>query len=183
MPKPVSQAQLLRMFQHFAAVEAVGTSAVRGQPAGTKKAIQDVLKTTNLSRMPRHSRVEFTRWLDRQTGRVRRRLPSRAKPWGIARKALSLFLRDCLYNHYLRTAYDLTAVERWLEIPLDGVVARALKRKAERGALPKWPGLKHVTADVSAPFQEFAEELANRIGLPARVFLDNYLWLKNRKTA
>lgn len=180
MPKPISKAQFLRMIQQFAAVEAVGTSAVRGQPAGTKKAIQNILARTDLNRMPRRSRAQFERWLDRQTIRIQRGLPSRAKPWGIARKTLNLFLRDCLYNHFLRTTYNFPAVEDWLEVALDGVVAGALKRSADRGALPRWLGLGHVTRDASDRFQAYAEDLADRLGLPARVYLDNYLWLANR---
>lgn len=184
MPRPVTKKQLLGMIQQFAAIEAIGTSAVRGQPAGTKKAIQRVLSRTKLSRMPRRNRVLFERWLDRQTERIRHRPPSRAKPWGVARKALNLFLRDCLYNHYLRTSYGLTSVERWLEVPLDGVVGRALRRKAKAQgvALPQWPGLKRITAEAGDQFQAFAEEFADCVDLPARVFLDNYLWLTNRES-
>ena len=93
---------------------------------------------------------------------------------------MNLFLRSCLYNHYLRKAYGLSAIESWLEIPLDSVVAKALRREATSGELPPWPGLKHLTPEAHARFQSYADKSAKHRGLPARVLLDNYLWLDNR---
>jgi hypothetical protein len=61
-----------------------------------------------------------------------------------------------LYNKYLNRRFHLQAIERWLEVPLDGVVARALKQRGSRGELPPWPGLKNLTQQVSDKFQDFA---------------------------
>ena len=119
------------------------------------------------------------KWLNGQTNRLRHKLPSSGKPWGIARKAINLFLRSCAYNHHLRQAYGLAALEPLLEIPLDGVVAKALKRDAERGVLPPWPGLKHLDAKTSRRFQKYAVVMAKEMKLPALVFLDNILYIDN----
>lgn len=180
MLKTISKDQLLQAIQEFAAIEAVGTSAVRGQPAKTKKVIQKVLMAADLNAIPRRSQPKFEKWRNQLTECVQRKLPNPDKPWGIARKAVNLFLRDCFYNHYLREEYGLAAVEQWLEVPLDGVVSRAFCREAGRGELPRWRGLGRVTPGDSVRFQEFAKWLAGRVGLQARIFLDNVVWLRNR---
>jgi hypothetical protein len=82
--------------------------------------------------------------------------------------------------HYLRRAYGLGKVSRWLEVPLDGVVARELKKEAGRGVLPRWPGLEHLKKADSEKFQRHARVQAATCKLPATVFLDNYLWLRGR---
>jgi len=161
------------------AVTAVGPSALRGQGRGVLKSSQNYLATMSLARIPRSSHWRFKRWLDRQTEYLLDQLPIRGRPWGAARKALNLFLRDALYNQYLNKAYKLSQLEDWLEVPLDSAVAHGLKVEAGRGALPKWPGLISLTSDVSDIFQDFASDLARKRKVE-RVHLDMYLWLENR---
>ena len=84
-----------------------------------------------------------------------------------------------MYNRYLSKHFHFQKVESWLEVPLDSAVAKGLKRKAGRGGLPQWPGLKHLRPDVSDTFQEFASQVARQHDI-ARVHLDVYLWLENR---
>ena len=178
---------LLARIKHFVVVDAVGISAVRGQHKGTRRAVIKYLKRIDLSHIPRRS-ASFTKWLDAQTECLRQRLPgakySNLKLWGVARKVLNLFLRGCLYNHYLHGKYRLDRIQTLLEIPLDSVVANKLKDKAARAdkaSLPRrWPGLKHLTHADSDQYQKYAAELAKKMNLPAIVFLDNYLWLANR---
>ena len=91
-----------------------------------------------------------------------------------------MFLRGCVLNHYLREAYGLDRIETWLEIPLDSVVAGALKREAGWGALPVWPGLKWLKRERSAKFQEFAQRYAKQRGFRSLAHLDIQLWMLNR---
>lgn len=182
MLKKVSKSDLLALIQEFTAIDAIGVSAVRGQPKGTKRAIESYLgKKLNLGRIPHSTRQDFKRWLDRHTERIQDRLPNPKKPWGIARKSLNLFLRTCFYNHYLRRAYGLAKIGRWLEVPLDSVVARELKKGTSRGVLPRWKGLENVDQEDSERYQARAREYARACELPATVFLDNYLWLHGRQ--
>ncbi len=118
-------------------------------------------------------------WLDRQTEFLLDDFPISGRPWGAARKAINLFLRDTLYNQYLCRRFGFHKLESWLEVPLDSASARGLKLAAGRGVLPRWPGLKHLGPAVSEEFQEFATGHARTIGLE-RVHLDMYLWLENR---
>ena len=182
MRKPISKKMLLTLIQQFVAVDSVGTSAVRGQPAGTVLAIRKYLGMMNLDRLPRNDRQDFARWLDLHTGRIQRKLPNRRRPWGIARKTLNLFLRSCFYTHELRKAYGMAKAARRLEVPLDSLVAKGLREDAGKHnvRLPRWRGLKRLTPVESEEFQKHAREYAAGCKLPAPVFLDNYLWLRGR---
>lgn len=180
MRRPVSKRKLLALIQEFTAVSAVGASAVRGQPKNTVKGIREYLGKMNLCRMPKSDQKDFRRWLDLHTGRIQRKLPT---PWGIARKALNLFLRSCFYTHDLRRKHGFECVRRWLEVPLDSVVARELRKEARKRniVLPKWNGLgdSHLQ-DKSDTFQSYARAYAAACKLPATVYLDNVLWIPGR---
>ena len=165
--------------QRKVATSAVGPSALRGQGRGVLSVSQLFLASLSLARVPQSTEGRFMIWLDRQTDALLDALPVNGRPWGAARKAINLFLRDVLYNHYLSRQYAFRRVERWLEVPLDSAVARGLKTKAGRGILPRWPGLKHLDADLSHQYQVFASDHANALKIE-RVHLDMYLWLENR---
>lgn len=181
MPRPITRKQLLALIQKFTAIDAVGPSAIRGQPKGTAKVIQEYLGRMDLSRALQNTRQGFDRWLDLHTARLRRKLPNPAQPWGIARKTLNLFLRSCFYNHYLRRAYRLAEIGQWLEVPLDSVVAEELRNRVGTDVLRPWPTLKHLTPEESREYQRHARAYAASRRLPATVFLDNYLWLSGRR--
>jgi len=180
MTNRISRKQLMKIIQEFEAVSAVGPSAVRGQPSGTVDVCRKFLKKVNLMEIPRRSPVLFRKWLNHKTRLLQRKLPNPDRPWGIARKALNLFLRSCFYNRFLYERYRLNCIASWLEVPLDSVVAKKLKEHAGHGMLPKWFGLGGLTPKDSDTFQQHALEYAKEKGLPARVFLDNYLWLLGR---
>ncbi len=165
--------------QRKVAVSAIGPSALRGQGKGVLKASQNFLAEMSLDRIPRSSPARFRDWLDRQTELLLDQYPIEGRPWGASRKAINLFLRDVLYNKYLSRKFSIQEIEPWLEVALDSAVARGLTDAAGRGALPKWPGLKGLTPDVSDCFQDFASEYADDFGVE-RVHLDMYLWLENR---
>jgi hypothetical protein len=97
--------------------------------------------------------------------------------WGLARKVLNIFLRDCYYNGLLMNTYKLKSAERFFEVPLDSVVAKALKAGQPRGALPPWRGVKHLSPEDSARFQEAALALCRSWNI-ARVHLHTFLWVR-----
>jgi hypothetical protein len=165
--------------QRKVAFSAVGPSALRGQGKGVLRASQDFLTRMSLLRVSKSSIKRFRLWLDLQTELLLDSLPIKNRPWGAARKAINLFLRDSLYNQYLCKQFNFQSIETWLEIPLDSAVAKGLKSRPNGNKLPRWPGLKNLTRKVSEDFQAFASEQANLKGI-ARVHLDMYLWLANR---
>jgi len=121
--------------QRKVAISAVGPSAVRGRKGGKIiKVVHDFLAETGLASVPRTRQAEFLDWLDQRTSALQDRLPARRgkkrprRPWGIARKAINLFLRDAVYNKYLSGRFGLDRLEAWLELPLDSQVARRLRQ-------------------------------------------------------
>jgi hypothetical protein len=165
--------------QRMVAFTAVGPSAVRGQGKGVLRASQDFCSHIALGRVSKSSAKAYQLWLDRQTELLLNILPIKNRPWGAARKAINLFLRDALYNKYLSKRFNLQSIEAWFEIPLDSAVAKGLKLRSNRGELPGWPGLKNLRPNISESFQIFASKQALSKGI-ARVHLDMYLWLDNR---
>jgi len=167
--------------QRSVAVTALGPSSLRNQGAsGVIHSAQEFLAALDLSVFNGSKAVMFDAQLNSITDRLKLALPKKARNWGAARKALNLFLRDALYNHYLAKEYHLHRIENRMEIPLDSAVARGLKKLSNRPELPVWPGLKKLTPSISTQFQSFAENVAKKRGL-ARVHLDIYLWLEERK--
>jgi hypothetical protein len=116
----------------------------------------------------------FARRLDQATKRLIARLPTRAQKWGVARKALNLFLRDAFYSTYLRKRFKLARAEASYEIPLDQIVTGRIQPLSGAN-LPAWSGVKHLTPAVSAKYQSAAAAQASDLGM-ARVHLDIYLW-------
>jgi hypothetical protein len=167
--------------QRYIAVTTIGPSALRNQGAqGVLKIAQAHLTTTDLNRFRTTDESTFLHALDQATEELRRSFPCGAQNWGAARKALNLFLRDICYNRFLCERHGLSSAEEWMEIPLDSLVAGALKRRSRRAALPRWPGLNGLTAEVSFKFQTFAKGVANEEGI-SRVHLDMRLWTTERE--
>ena len=169
----------IKTLRRKVAFTAIGPSALRGQGKGVLRASQDFLAQMSLARVPKSSSKRFQHWLDRQTELLLDSLPIKNRPWGAARKAINLFLRDALYNQYLSKQFKLQSTESWLEVPLDSAVAKGLKLQSNRDEFPRWPELKNLEPNVNEGFQVFASKRAN-LKKVARVHLDMYLWLDNR---
>ena len=69
----------------------------------------------------------FRAELNSATTRLRAVLPEDARHWGLARKGLNIFLRDCLYTVYLRERYRLDRAEPFFEVPLDSISAGCIR--------------------------------------------------------
>ena len=142
---------------------------------GVVKAARRFLSVLDLSAFSIEKEKQFRAKLDQTTERLRKALPRGAQHWGVARKVLNIFLRDALYTIYLREEYGLACVERFLEVPLDSITAKELKKAAGRGGLPQWPGVKGVAPDLSERFQAQATKVATERRM-SRVHLDAYWW-------
>jgi hypothetical protein len=168
----MTRQEFLTTIQSRAARGAVSPSAVRGRGhRGTVAAARSFLRQVDLTQFGCSNARDFAKALNRTTGRLQRVLPLRGRRWGIARKVLNIFLRDCLYTTHLESAYHLARAECFLELPLDSITGTQLKRAAGRGRLPQWPGVRHLKSSVSAKFQRAADAEATRQGI-ARVHLD-----------
>lgn len=177
---PLTDSQLLEAVQSRAARIAVGASTVRGRGnAGVVAASRRYLRGIDLEPFGRLAQNQFFERLGAATLELRDALPRGARHWGLARKVMNIFLRDCLYTTYLDEAFGLRKNEAYFELPLDSITAAHLKRAAGRGKLPSWPGVKHLTARVSTPYQEAASTEAAKRGI-SRIHLDAFWWSMSR---
>src|SRR5688572_15644746 len=141
----MTKLELQQAVQSRTARIAVSASAVRGRGhSGAVEAARRFMRKLDLSQFGSSPRA-FRRALDKETRALLAKLPRGARRWGMARKLLNIFLRDCLYTTYLEAAFNLRKTEASFEVPLDSITALSLKRIAGRGGLPRWPGVKHVT--------------------------------------
>ncbi|MDX6288296.1 MAG: hypothetical protein QOH42_95 [Blastocatellia bacterium] len=171
--------QFLDAIQSQAARGSVGASTVRGRGnAGTADAARTFLRTIDLTTFGPGS-AAFAAALDHSTDNLRAALPRAVRHWGIARKVLNIFLRNCLYTTYLNAQFGFDRREDSFELPLDSITALNLKRAAGRGTLPPWPGVKHLSPSLSAQFQEAAAKEAAKRGI-SRVHLDAVWWSVSR---
>jgi hypothetical protein len=177
----MNEIEFMNTMQKKVAVSAVGPSTLRGNGEGVLHATQQALQGVDLFKLPVDGQEDFYAWLDEQTTKILKALPikGKCKPWGAARKALNLFLRDALYNRYLCKEYGIDRAECWLEIPLDSAVAKGLMKRDKQGVLPRWPRLKYLAKDDNDKYQKFADMLAAKEGV-ARVHLDMKYFLENR---
>lgn len=166
--------RFLRMIQCRAARAAIGPSATRGQGApGVVAQAREFLAAIQLSQFGTGNRAVFCRRLDAATHQLEAALPRSASTWGLSRKLMNLFLRDCLYTSFLARANGLGKAEHLLEIPLDSITARSIRQ--DHPHLPRWPGVKYLDADLSAAYQAAAASSATRHRV-ARVHMDAYWW-------
>ena len=174
----ISSQDFLEMVQHRAARAAVSAFATRGQGAsGVVACGRDFMALLELGRFGTRDPKAFRGELDRATRALQRALPEAASSWGLARKLLNIFLRDCLYTIYLQNAYSLGRAESFFEVPLDSITAKRIFK--EDPEIPRWPGVKRVDRKLSAAYQEAAFLIAGQLGLH-RVHLDASWWGQRR---
>lgn len=149
----------------------VGASAVRGMPKGTVSAARNALKSIRLVTISKTNRSDFIKNLNYLTYRLSKALPEQS--WGIARKVLNIFIRSCVYDCGLRSAYNLGRIEPWLEVPLDQQVASGI-RMCSGEDLPKFRN-KYLDSRTSALYQDAARRIARRIGT-APIHLESCWW-------
>src|SRR5258708_6911440 len=168
----MTQAEFRRIVKSRAARIAVGASTVRNSgSAGTVAAARAHLRSLDLRPLGTGRCSAFIPALDSESERLREALPSGARHWGIARKVLNIFVRDCFYTTYLADHFNLVGAEQLFELPLDEITYRNLKKSLERGVLPKWPGVRGVTPALNTRAQEAALRVAQQQGI-ARVHPD-----------
>jgi len=153
----------LRLLRYRIAELSIGASTLRRQ--GAKRVVEKArayLKRIRLRKYSVNSRSDFLAVLNAETNRLRRYLPYRARNWGAARKALNIFLCSTVYNRHLCGTYRLAKIERFLEVPLDSYVGKALRRSSEGASLPRWRSVKGLTKRLSDQYQTVARQIARR---------------------
>jgi len=166
---------LLLAIQARAARGALGASTMRSAGAkGAVRAGRVFLCEVDLGDFRTASPSRFRAALDGTTAGLQDAFPRQARHWGLARKGLNIFLRECLCNVYLRDAYSLQMAETSYEVPLDSITGTTLHRLSD-GTLPRWETVRDLTPEVSEEFQAVAARIAEERGI-ARVHLDAIWW-------
>ena len=166
----MTQNEQINWMQNRTAEIAVGVSTVRGRPSGTIANARKFLKSVDLLQFRVQVEEDFQKQLDIVANNLANFLD-----WGGARKVLNIFLRDVLYNYYLRGHFEFGQIEKWLELPLDGHVAKSLLGEPEGKNLPRWNGIIRLNKKVSDQYQDTAKRVAVRHGIYP-VSLDLIYW-------
>jgi len=157
---------------------AIGASTARKMgPAGTVAAARNYLANIDLAQFA-HANVDanqFNTALDMETANLQAFLPVNGRHWGSSRKFLNIFLRDAVYNSYLREFYHLHMIENLLEVPLDKNVGNRLRCEPEGVQLPVWPGVINIDAGRNRQYQAVATLVGARLAM-AVCHLDLLYW-------
>src|SRR4051794_36328092 len=95
-------ADLLSALQSRTARSSLGASSMRGKgSSGVVAAGRSFLCELELRRFATSDKRLFRQELDCVTDGLMRAFPRPARRWGLARKGLNIFLRNCLYTVYL----------------------------------------------------------------------------------
>lgn len=174
----VMENKLVNLFQRRLANTSIGASALRGQPTNTIKITRDFLKKMDFNLFKDvFSEQSFLNKLDEQTLLLREAIPS--KSWGIARKALNLFLFDSTHNTVLSEEYKLRHLIPFFEVVLDNPNAKELIKLAEnKGIILSWKNIKSLTKEENNHLQSFAKEVAKEKEYD-RCYLDLEFWRKD----
>ncbi|PYQ74185.1 MAG: hypothetical protein DMG04_11390 [Acidobacteria bacterium] len=169
--------EVLAALQFHIARASLGPSSMRGAGStGVVGAGRTFLGDLDLGRFSTSNERRFQMELDRATDGLLRAFPRGARHWGLARKGLNIFLRECLYTVYVRDAHNLAVAEELFEIPLDSLTGQALYEASKR-SLPRWRTVRGLERSVSDAFQRVAAQVASERGV-ARVHLDAVWWGK-----
>jgi len=166
------------------AESAVGASTLRNQGApGVVEVARSYLKKIKLKNLSNiKDEVEYVRFLNRHTGKLKNKFHGGAKGnWGAARKALNIFFRDVAYSIVLTEWYGIEQIMPWLEVPLDNDVIKGIKKdKGKAIKLPKWNSIRKLEEHGSREFQKEAKNIGDREGL-YRVHLDLKYWRAKKR--
>lgn len=167
---------ILIQMQRYVANIAISGSTLRNQGAARViDTARKYLANLDLGVLKKIDNSKYPDQLDEWTVELTQELPNEAKNWGTARKAINVFMVQAFLNKSLATEYELGKFADVLETPLDSQATKELRKLAGRGKLPRWTGIKSLTPESSAKYQEFASELAKKENL-SRAYLDMILW-------
>lgn len=157
------------------ASQCISSSALRNQ--GSPNVVRQAriyfydIDITEISSYPN----TFEDWINIRTNELIDFLPEGAKNYGTSRKAINLFLRDCLYNKIINQRYKLYRIETRLEIPIDSHVVNGMMQTKIGKKLPPWKSIKELTPEINAIYQKCAKDISKITGC-RRVDVDIYLW-------
>ena len=117
------------------------------------------------------SENELKALLDSYTSKLKQKIakPIHSEHWGMCRKAINLYLRDCYYNKALNEHFSLDKVASYLETPIDSFAMKAL---AKYTSFVKKSAIKALDKNTHQEWQKAAKTFAQTNKLPNRVDAD-----------
>ena len=117
------------------------------------------------------SENEIKALLDSYTSKLKQKItkPIQSEHWGMCRKAINLYLRDCYYNKTLNEHFNLDKVANSLETPIDSFAMKAL---AKYTSFVKKSAIKALDKNTHQEWQKAAKTFAQANKLPNRVDTD-----------
>lgn len=111
---------------------------------------------------------EIKTLLDSYTSKLKQKIakPIHPEHWGMCRKAINLYVRDCYYNKILNEHFSLDKVANDLETPIDSFAMKAL---AKHTSFVKKSTIKALNKNTHQEWQKAAKLFAQENGLPNRV--------------
>ena len=158
----------------------IGSSTLRNQGAsGVIRVARMYLQNLSLNQFSTFSESQFRDVINERTLELQSQFPTEARSWGAARKAINIFLGEVYYHRILCAEFKFESIASFLEIPLDNLVANALRNEAflRNENLPSWPKIKCLDLAKSDMFQNFAKKVAQQKGEGwNRIHLDLVFW-------
>jgi hypothetical protein len=110
----------------------IGSNSTRGnlEEGGLNILRQNLYRIVKLDDlMCSGSEEKFKSILDSYTSKLKQKLgnPVKHEHWGLCRKAITLYLRDCYYNKTINTHFMLDEIASYFETPIDSLAMKALK--------------------------------------------------------
>ena len=169
MPKAKYPSRFISELQVHQTRISIAASTVRSQGKGNVSlARQFFANEFEIGKLRAPSERAYLSRLDAATEALRGRLSGKGKTFGLARKLLNIYIRDCVYSRILCAHYRLEQIEPFLEVPLDGIVGGALVKAAcDRGQLrrlPRWRTIKGLTREDSETYRPSRASLRRRRG-------------------
>ena len=117
------------------------------------------------------SESAFRSLLDSYTSKLKQKLgnPVKHEHWGLCRKAINLYLRDCYYNKTINEHFKLDKIASYFETPIDSLAMKALREYTSK--VRKTP-LKLLDKSTHHEWQKAATNFVKAKGLANRVDAD-----------
>lgn len=161
----IAQSEWVKYLRKHLCIASVGSSTVMSQSGKgrVKKPREYLLRNFDLGGICNLDEVAFQKLIDEKTESLSKELlkPDGKTPnWGASRKIINIYLRLCAMNKDINRYYNLSEIEKYLEIPLDSETVKRIKKESKLKTLPKNFTIKGLTKNDSDKFQEAARNIA-----------------------
>ncbi len=156
----LSDEKIINLIQERLAYSTMNIRVFRNQGRGKVEKAWRFMKSLNLKLLTKESErgveKEYSSYCNRTLHRLQKKFHKQnSNTFGIATKALNIFLIECYLNKELNKEYKLERIKKFLEVPIDSKVAKFLKKKYK--FLPTFKSIKCLNNATYFAYQERAK--------------------------